>query len=78
VAKPALKVTACCSQMPTSNARSGISAIMYFNEHPEGMAGVTPITSLFKFANSIIYFSSSAGLFIFSGPKILILKVTSF
>ena len=43
VAIPAEKVTACCSAMPTSNARSGNSFIMMFKEEPEGIAGVIPI-----------------------------------
>ena len=42
VAMPAEKVTACCSAMPTSKARSGMASIMNFSEHPVGMAGVTP------------------------------------
>ena len=54
VAMPALKVTACCSAMPTSNARSGISASMYFNEQPDGIAGVTPTTRASCFANSMM------------------------
>ena len=36
-------VTACCSAMPTSKARSGMAAIIIFKDEPLGMAGVTPI-----------------------------------
>ena len=39
---PPEKVTACPSAMPTSKVLSGISFIMMFIEHPDGMAGVTP------------------------------------
>ena len=54
VAKPALKVTACCSQMPTSKALSGIASIMNFKEEPLGIAGVIPMIDLFSLANSTI------------------------
>src|SRR5690554_5638783 len=52
VANPAEKVTACCSAIPTSKARSGIAFIIMFMEDPDGMAGVIPtILSSFS-ANS--------------------------
>src|ERR1700752_691802 len=54
VANPAEKVTACCSAMPTSNALSGMAFIIIFNEHPLGIAGVTPIILLFFSASSTI------------------------
>ncbi len=54
VAIPAEKVTACCSAMPTSNARSGIAAIIKFMDEPEGMAGVTPMMRESCSANSTI------------------------
>ncbi len=54
VAKPALKVTACCSQMPTSNARSGMASIINFNDEPLGIAGVIPKILSFAFASSIM------------------------
>jgi hypothetical protein len=38
VAIPADSVTACCSAIPTSKARSGKASIMNFKELPEGMA----------------------------------------
>jgi hypothetical protein len=52
VAIPALKVTACCSAMPTSKARWGMAFIMMFSEQPLGMAGVTPTIFGFFSANS--------------------------
>ena len=52
VAIPAASVTACCSAMPTSKARSGICSIIYFKELPVGMAGVIPIIFWFFLANS--------------------------
>ena len=52
VAIPAAMVTACCSAIPTSNARSGCAAIIYLRELPVGIAGVMPIIFLFEFAKS--------------------------
>jgi CTP:molybdopterin cytidylyltransferase MocA len=46
------KVTACCSAIPTSKARSGIAFIMILSEEPEGIAGVTPMIFGFISANS--------------------------
>ena len=54
VARPALKVTACCSAIPTSNALSGIFFIIIFKDEPEGIAGVIPIIFLFISASSTI------------------------
>ena len=48
LAKPAEKVTAWASAIPTSNTLSGMASIMMFIEQPVGMAGVIPtIFSLF-------------------------------
>jgi hypothetical protein len=47
VAIPADSVTACCSAIPTSKARSGKASIMNFKELPEGMAGVIPLFFVF-------------------------------
>src|SRR5690606_25814130 len=47
VASPAENVTACCSAIPTSNARLGMAFIMMFIDEPEGMAGVMPMLRLF-------------------------------
>ena len=52
VAKPAEKVTACCSAIPTSNDRSGYASIIIFIEDPEGIAGVIPMIFGFSSANS--------------------------
>ncbi|MNQ75086.1 hypothetical protein D3C85_898660 [compost metagenome] len=52
VAKPAEKVTACCSAIPTSKALSGIAFIIIFSEQPDGIAGVIPTILLFASANS--------------------------
>ena len=52
LAKPAEKVTAWPSAIPTSKIRSGISCIITFMEHPVGIAGVTPTILLFISANS--------------------------
>src|ERR1700739_532803 len=52
VANPAENVTACCSAIPTSNARSGIAFIIMFSEQPVGIAGVMPIILLFFSASS--------------------------
>ena len=52
MASPAANVTACCSAIPTSNALSGNSLIIYFKELPVGIAGVIPIIFLFFFAKS--------------------------
>jgi hypothetical protein len=38
---PAARVTACCSAILTSNARSGKASIINFKELPDGIAGVT-------------------------------------
>ena len=54
VAKPAAKVTACCSAIPTSKDRDGIFSIIIFNDDPEGIAGVMPMIFLFFFASSTI------------------------
>ena len=51
-AMPPEKVTACPSAIPTSKARSGISFIRTFIEHPDGMAGVTPMIFGFIRASS--------------------------
>ena len=52
VASPAEKVTACCSAIPTSKARSGIARIIIFIEDPDGIAGVIPMILGFFSANS--------------------------
>jgi hypothetical protein len=53
VAIPADSVTACCSAIPTSKARSGKASIMNFKELPEGMAGVIPLFFVFFGLNLI-------------------------
>ncbi len=53
VASPAESVTACCSQMPTSIARSGICSIIHLREEPEGMAGVMPMMVFIQFGQLI-------------------------
>src|ERR1700757_381344 len=63
VANPAEKVTACCSAMPTSKALSGIAFIIMFNEHPLGIAGVTPIILLFFSASSTIVYPNTSWYF---------------
>ena len=57
---PPEKVTACPSAIPTSNTRSGISFIIIFMEHPEGMAGVTPTIFSFLRANSSSVFPNTS------------------
>ncbi len=63
VAMPALKVTACCSAMPTSKARSGMAFIMMFSEQPVGMAGVTPTTLGFFSASSTMVWPNTSWYF---------------
>ena len=53
-ARPAEKVTACPSAIPTSKQRSGISRIRIFNPQPVGIAGVIPTIRSFVRANSRI------------------------
>src|SRR5580693_3859773 len=60
VAKPAEKVTACCSAIPTSNARLGIAFIIRFNEQPDGIAGVIPIILGLACASSIIVWPNTS------------------
>src|ERR1700761_1223228 len=60
VAKPAEKVTACCSAMPTSNARFGIAFIIRFSEQPDGIAGVIPIILGFCSASSIMVWPNTS------------------
>ena len=49
---PAENVTACPSAIPTSKTLSGISFIIMFIEHPDGIAGVTPTMFGFCLASS--------------------------
>ena len=76
VASPALKVTACCSQIPTSNARCGISSIMNFKEEPLGIAGVTPIICGFTFANSTMLCPNTSWYFGGCGVSIFFLIIS--
>ena len=50
VAKPAAKVTPCCSAMPTSKNRSGYLRANSVNPVPSGMAAVTATMRLSSFA----------------------------
>ena len=52
-ASPALKVTACCSAMPTSNMRLGNFAPKRSSPVPSGMAAVTPTMRLSASASAI-------------------------
>ena len=69
VASPALRVTACCSAIPTSKALLGIFFIMIFSDEPEGIAGVIPIIFSFFSASSTIECPKTSwylgGLFLF-------------
>ena len=67
VANPAEKVTACCSAIPTSKARLGISSIIIPKEQPVGIAGVTPIILSFSLANSIMVLPKTSWYFGGSG-----------
>ncbi len=51
-ARPAEKVTAWPSAIPTSKQRSGISRMRMFIEQPDGMAGVMPTTRVSRRARS--------------------------
>ena len=52
-AKPAAKVTACCSAIPTSNVLEGNFFINKSSPVPEGIAAVIAQIFLSVFANSI-------------------------
>src|SRR6185437_14146375 len=62
-AKPAENVTACCSAMPTSNARVGIFSIIIFIEEPDGIAGVMPTILSFYSASSTIVLPNTSWYF---------------
>ncbi|MNW04208.1 hypothetical protein D3C71_2002650 [compost metagenome] len=53
MAKPAQKVAACCSAMPTSIMRSGKRAWNFSRPEPPGIAGVTATIRLSASASSI-------------------------
>ena len=75
VAIPAAIVTACCSAIPTSNARSGRTSIIYFSELPVGMAGVIPTIDWFFLANSTRVNPNTS--WYFGGRFLLFLEIKS-
>ena len=60
-ARPAVKVTACCSQIPTSKKRSGYKAANWLKPVPSGIAAVMATI-----------LSSSSASFTMVCPKILV------
>ena len=58
-ASPAAKVTACCSAMPTSKARSGKRAPNASTPVPEGMAAVMAQTAGSRSASAIRLFAKT-------------------
>ena len=63
LASPAAKVTACSSEMPTSNDLCGKRSIMKHDELPVGMAGVmTVILSFFSASSTSVWPKTSWNL----------------
>src|SRR3546814_17034986 len=77
VANPAENVTACCSAMPTSKARLGMAFIMMFMDEPDGMAGVTPMLSLFLSASSTSVWTNPSGYFGGMGLSLLDILIST-